>query len=77
MVLWQWPNRELWVTLAAATVAKLSDGWLHAAASAVFFLAGAIWAYLELTHGVNWFRRGLGAVFLLYFFVQLLRHLHG
>ncbi len=32
----------------------------HSYAASVSYLAIAIWAYEELVHGVNWFRRLLG-----------------
>ncbi len=35
-------------------------GSTHAYASAISYLAMAIWAYEELLHGVNWFRHLLG-----------------
>lgn len=65
IVLWQWPNIPLicWGLLKVA--AMVSTGHLQSAlsnSSTAFLFA---WAYLELTQGVNYFRRALGAVVLL------------
>jgi hypothetical protein len=70
-VLAQWPNPPLWVALAAALAGRLTHGRVHAYATAVFYLALAVWAYLELTEGANWFRRLLGLAGLAYVLVRL------
>jgi hypothetical protein len=67
----QWPNPPLWVALAAMVATRVLDNEPKHAAQAVFYLALGIWAYLELTEGVNWFRRALGAAFLIYLVVRL------
>ncbi|MEP6953290.1 MAG: hypothetical protein ABI950_04405 [Solirubrobacteraceae bacterium] len=70
-VLAQWPNPPLWVALAGALVGRLTDDRLHAYATAVFFMGLTTWAYLELTDGVNWFRRLLGVAGLAYVLVRM------
>ena len=70
-VLAQWPNPPLWVALVAALVGRLTDGRVHAVATAVFFMGLTVWAYLELTDGVNWFRRLLGAAGLVYVLARI------
>jgi hypothetical protein len=62
----QWPNPPLWAALGGLLVGALTSGSVHAYARAVFYAGLAAWAYLELTEGVNWFRRALGAAGLLY-----------
>ena len=62
-VIVQFPNAPLIVALIAGGTAKLTHGTGSAYASSVSYLAFAIWAYLELVEGVNWFRRLLGLVF--------------
>lgn len=57
----QWPNPPLWVALVAAVLSRLTTGVASGIADAVFYLAIGAWAYLEITEGVNWFRRLLGA----------------
>lgn len=76
-VLAQVPNAPLWVAMAAWAVRALTSGRVDAYASAVFYVALAIWAHGEATDGVNWFRRLLGVVFLTYVVVKLARTLHG
>jgi hypothetical protein len=70
-VLAQWPNPPLWVALAAALAAALTGGRTHDVATAVFFMALTVWAYLELTDGANWFRRALGVAGLIYLVVRI------
>ena len=57
----QAPNAPLLVALAGWVVAALTDGDVHDVARAVFYVGLAVWAWLELVDGVNWFRRLLGA----------------
>jgi hypothetical protein len=44
-------------------MASLLQGDARFYARSISYLAIAIWAYGELAHGVNWFRRLLGAAF--------------
>jgi hypothetical protein len=61
----QFPNLPLAVALLASVAGSFTDGTAHAYARSVFYLALAIWAYEELVHGVNWFRRLLGLAFVI------------
>jgi hypothetical protein len=63
-VLVQFPNPPLIVALAGALVAALAGGRTADYARAVGHIGLAVFAYLELTDGVNWFRRLLGAAVL-------------
>jgi hypothetical protein len=63
-VLVQLPNPPLFVALGAAVVARVVDGAVQDVARAVTAVGLAIWAVMEIAQGVNWFRRGLGAVVL-------------
>jgi hypothetical protein len=56
----QFPNAPLIIAFLAGQAATQTHGTTHAYASAVSYLAMTIWAYEELVHGVNWFRRLLG-----------------
>jgi hypothetical protein len=76
-VLAQWPNPPLWIALAGVLVARLTGGWVHAYARGVTVAGLAAWAYLELTDGVNWFRRALGGAGLVYVVVQVAAAVHG
>ncbi|MGZ4271218.1 MAG: hypothetical protein ACXVSX_18660 [Solirubrobacteraceae bacterium] len=42
----------------------------------MFLVALAVWAYLEATGGANWFRRRLGAGFLVYVVVRIAGRVH-
>lgn len=71
MVWWQWPSPLLWGWLVARVLAlALTDGtlkdWVGYAGTASL----AIWALLELTTGVNYFRKLLGLVVLLMIVLQ-------
>jgi hypothetical protein len=56
----QFPNAPLIASFTAGQIAGNTHGAVHAYASAISYLAFAIWAYEELAHGVNWFRHLLG-----------------
>lgn len=60
----QFPNAPLGAALAASAVAAVTDGDAHDVAHAAARVMLGVWAYGELSGGVNWFRRGLGAVVL-------------
>jgi hypothetical protein len=75
-VLVQFPNLPLIVALAASVAAGLADDGAAHYAEAVNRLGLAVFAYLELTDGVNWFRRALGAGVLVWLVITLGRALH-
>ncbi len=72
----QFPNAPLILAFAAGLVANHSHGLEHAYAQAASYLAMAIWAYLELFHGVNTFRRLLGLTYTISTAVHLANALH-
>ena len=61
----QFPNLPLTIAFLAGWAGKILDSSAHPYAASVSYLAMTIWAYEELTHGVNWFRRLLGLAFLI------------
>jgi hypothetical protein len=67
----QFPNPPLFVALAGWVVAALTDGSVHAYARAAFYAGLTAWAWEELAGGVNWFRRVLGTLGLVYVVVKL------
>lgn len=74
VVIGQWPNWQI----AGAGVAWLvqfafSDGPVHAAARAAFIILLTIWAYEEIFHGVNGFRRLLGIIVMISIYLELFR----
>jgi hypothetical protein len=72
-VLVQFPNPPLIVALAGSAVSRLAEGDTARYAEAVGRVGLAVFAYLELTDGANWFRRLLGAVVLVDLVVTLAR----
>lgn len=75
-VVLQFPNLPLLVALAGLTVARLTDGRESGYSEALGRMGLTIFAYLELTAGVNWLRRLLGAGVLAYTVVTLGRALN-
>lgn len=72
----QFPNAPLILAFASGLLAQHSHGREHSYAQAVSYLAMAIWAYLELFHGVNTFRRLLGLAYTISTVVHLADALH-
>lgn len=71
MVVAQFPNAPLvlWLTLSLVRLFPFSsqiDSGLAALANACLF----VWAYLEITDGVNYFRRALGATIMAFMVVS-------
>jgi hypothetical protein len=59
----QFPNAPLILAFLAGAVGSQIHGQSRSYATATAYLAMTVWAYEELTRGVNWFRRLLGLVF--------------
>ena len=72
----QFPNAPLILAFASGLLAQHSHGREYVYARAVSYLAMAIWAYLELFHGVNAFRRLLGLAYTISTVVHLANALH-
>jgi len=65
VVLWQSPNLPLWVWFGGTILGKLLPaGSLKSLAEIIAFGAIFTWAWLEISQGVNYFRRTLAAVVL-------------
>jgi hypothetical protein len=56
----QFPNAPLIIAFLAGAAAARTHDPGHAYLAAISFLTMGLWAYEELLHGVNWFRRLLG-----------------
>jgi hypothetical protein len=72
----QFPNLPLIVAFVADAAGKFLHGGAHSYATSVSYLAVTIWAYEELVHGVNWFRRLLGLAFVILQIVRVAHALH-
>jgi hypothetical protein len=75
-VLIQFPNAPLIVALAGSVLSRAMDGRLGDYGDAIGRLGLAVFAYLELTDGANWFRRLLGAVVGIMLVISLEHALH-
>lgn len=69
----QFPNLPLIVAFLAGQAGAFLHGTEHAYAASVSYLAMMIWAYEELMHGVNWFRRVLGLTFVILLIMRVAR----
>ena len=72
----QFPNLPLIVAFLAGQAGTFLNGTEHAYAASVSYLAMTIWAYEELVHGVNWFRRVLGLTFVILLIMRVARAVH-
>jgi len=67
----QFPNPPLLIGLVALGLRYLASGTWADALAAIGYVFIAIWAYLELTAGVNLFRRAIGLAGLIYIVVVI------
>jgi hypothetical protein len=72
----QFPNLPLIAAFLAGEAGKFLNGSAHSYAASASYLAITIWAYEELVHGVNWFRRLLGLAFVILVIVRVAHALH-
>jgi hypothetical protein len=73
----QFPNAPLIVGFLAGLLASHLHGDAHDYTRAIAYLATGLWAYLELTEGVNWFRNLLGLAYVVSTVVHLALALKG
>lgn len=74
-IIFQKPNPPLIIAATGFVVSKLTSGPIQQLARVVFTVAIIIWAYEEVTMGVNLFRKLLGAVVLLIVAISLFSQL--
>jgi hypothetical protein len=72
----QFPNLPLIVAFLAGEAGTFLHGGAHSYVASVSYLAMTIWAYEELAHGVNWFRRLLGLTFAIIMIVRVAHAVH-
>jgi len=73
----QFPNLPLILAFVAGEVSRLVHGSHHAYAVSVAYLAMTIWAYEELVHGTNRFRRLLGLTYVFVLVSRVAHAVHG
>jgi hypothetical protein len=62
VVIAQWPNLPLWFALFFFILEKFSTGILEIIGASGLFASLVVWSYMEITSGVNGFRRFFGVV---------------
>jgi hypothetical protein len=67
----QFPNLPLIVAFLAGEAGAFVSATGHSYTRSVAYLAMTIWAYEELTSGVNWFRRLLGLTYVVVMVVRV------
>jgi hypothetical protein len=75
VVIWQNPNPFLIAWAILTVISLLFGGTLSDIISWAAHAALIIWALLEIFKGVNYFRRGLGVVVLLFAIMSLMQNL--
>lgn len=71
IVLFQWPNFLLWSWIFLKLLAYLlPNGSWHVGAEQLSRAVLFAWAYLEITTGVNYFRRLFGLLVIMYIVVS-------
>lgn len=64
-VVWQKPNMYLWIWFVTLFISWFAPyGWLHETIGTISLIALIIWAILEASRGVNYFRRTIGILVL-------------
>lgn len=72
----QFPNLPLLAAIVAGRATDVVKGPAGFYLLAVSYLAMTVWAYEELVHGVNWFRRLLGLVFAILMIMRVAHAVH-
>jgi hypothetical protein len=72
----QFPNVPLIAAFVAGLAARVVHGAPHLYLVSIGYLAMTAWAYEELIHGVNWFRRLLGLAFAVVLVIRVAHALH-
>ena len=65
------PNVPLIAAFVAGEAGTFVHDTEHSFAASAAYLAMTIWAYEEVVHGVNWFRRLLGLAYVIILVVRL------
>ncbi|MGK2933533.1 MAG: hypothetical protein ACSLFD_12340 [Solirubrobacterales bacterium] len=73
----QVPNAPIVIAVVAAIVSRIADdgSQLWASSRAVFYVTLTIWAWMELSDGVDGFRRAIGAFGLAFVLVSIYQSL--
>jgi hypothetical protein len=72
----QFPNVPLLAAIVAGRATDIVNGPAGSYLQSVSYLAMTVWAYEELVHGVNWFRRLLGLVYAIVMVMRVADAMH-
>ncbi len=72
----QFPNVPLLAALVAGRATDVLNGPAASYLLSVSYVAMTVWAYEELVHGVNWFRRLLGLVYTVLMITRIAHAVH-
>lgn len=73
IVIAQWPNLPLWFALFFFVLENFSTGTIQLLGTSGLFASLVVWSYLEISSGVNGFRKLLGVIVMVLQFQKLLR----
>jgi hypothetical protein len=65
MQIFQKPNIPITLWFFSTIISLITHGIIYYVSTTVSFIAIIIWSYLELSEGINWFRKILGLVVLI------------
>lgn len=78
MTIFQKPNPLLWTAIVAIVVKFIvKTGPVNHFADVILTISLIIWSYMEITKGINWFRKFLGGVVLLWTIFSLYKMIQG
>lgn len=73
VVIWQWPNPYLYGWVGLTVLAMLTHGQTADIFSILGSISLVVWALLEIFKGVNYFRRLLGLLVLVFAVATLIK----
>jgi len=74
IVIWQWPNPPLYVWIVFTVLSLLFNGHVADFFSWIADLGLLVWALLEIFKAVNYFRRGLGIIVLVFTIMSIIKN---
>ena len=77
VVLWQTPNKAIWAWAACTVLSLFFSGKVADIFGGIASIALIIWALLEIFCGVNYFRRALGLLILVFATMTAIKSVSG
>jgi hypothetical protein len=76
MTIFQIPNPPLIAAGIGFLIEKFADGDIQKSGSVMFIASLIIWSYVELTTGVNLFRKILGGIIFVFILLRLFNQIN-